>query len=152
MFPVQQPEEVQFFPVSIAESSEPTSIGKLLVEWCVRAERATELKKEVALRQSRPDGRLAGQVLLVQLGMATRDRSLAEENLRAIAASLATNRLHAQVDLACHAALPAFEHEQFAGAALPLIDAALSTPAFQNNAAMQPLAMKVVRYHLRNKD
>ena len=152
VFPPHQPDEIHFYPLTIAANSDPTSVGRMLVEWCVRARREAELKKEVAVRQSRPDGRLAGQVLLVQLGLATRDKTLVEENLTAIGATLATNRLQALVDLACHAALPAFEHDQYARSALPVIDAALSTPGFQESPAMQPLAMKAVRHHLRNKD
>ncbi|MEX2138330.1 MAG: DUF1583 domain-containing protein [Pirellulales bacterium] len=152
VFPARLPEEVLVYPISISENSDPTSIGRMLVEWCVRANRAAELKKDVAARQTRPDARLAGQVLLVQLGLATRDKPLVDVNLGALAETLTKNRLQAHVDLACHAALPAFDHEQFALAAMPVIDAALATPAFQTSAAMQPLAMKVVRYHLRNQN
>ena len=117
VFPPHQPDEVNFYPVSITSNSDPTSMGRMLVEWCVRARREAELKKEVAVRQSRPDGRLAGQVLLVRLGLATRNKTLVEENLTAMAATLANNRLQAMVELACHAALPAFDHDQYAAQA-----------------------------------
>lgn len=153
VFPANRPDEILLYELQIQDHRDPQSIGRLLAEWCARAKQSDDLRQAVAARESKPLARLPGRVLLAQLGLAERDGKLLEESLGRIADELKQSTTQAQVELACHAALPAFEHDAYAEAALPVLEVAMArVTSMPDRSQATPLAMKLARHHFQRGD
>jgi tetratricopeptide (TPR) repeat protein len=156
VFPAARPGDVLIYEQSVANDlSNPQSIGRLLVEWSVRAGRTVELEKQVAARHASPTDIVGGQVLLVQLAVAQRQPGKAHEHMQAILKQLETSKLSALSGLALHAAAAAFGDQQLVASAAPLLEKIISTPAplgrsisFGPPGPFSP-ATTLVRHHLR---
>lgn len=159
VMPAGRPAEIVLYapPLSVASLRAPTSAGKMLVDWSVRAGCTDRLRDKIAERLNQPLAQLSGRVLLVQLALATGDRKVAEENLDWLSQRIVSETLQNSAELACHAALPALEHAELAPKALGIVETAaknLAASARQssNDEPAASLLLLAGRHHLRGGD
>ena len=69
------------------------SIDRMFVEWAIHAQRAEELKREVAARQATPADIARGHLLLCQLHIDRREPDEARKHLEALQPTLDKARL-----------------------------------------------------------
>ena len=105
----------------------PRSVGRLLVEWTIRAGRADELVKQIDGRKTTPGDELAGKVLLVQLDAALghsndAKRDEAKQHLAAIGSLLDSGRSAALAGTASHAVGAALADPLLAASTTPVLE------------------------------
>jgi hypothetical protein len=142
VLPAGRPTEVFLYasPVNQFALRHPQSLGKLLVDWTVRAGKSDDLKAAVAARRANPLAELPATVLMAQLALATTDRAAATHSLEALTERLKRDSSRATADLVCHVAIPALEdgRPEVGAAAMGALDAC--TKAFENAVQPEPLA------------
>jgi tetratricopeptide (TPR) repeat protein len=133
VFPAARPGDVLIYEQPIANDlSNAQSVGKLLVEWAIRAGRTAEVERQVAARQATPSDVVAGQVLVAQLAVAGGQTDRARETLQSIAALVERSKLASLSGLGGHAAAAALDQPQLVSAALPLVEKLAVGPAQQS--------------------
>ncbi len=154
VFPASRPGEVMLYEQAVGDQwARAESVGRLLVDWSIKADRVEDLKRQVAARRATPVSVMAGEVLLVQLHVAGRDYEAAAEHLGAIGKQLETARLATISNLAIHAVGPALADARLVEAAVPLADRILSTTETQRTSSAVPTADSAIalltRHHLK---
>ncbi|HEX7447792.1 MAG TPA: DUF1583 domain-containing protein, partial [Pirellulales bacterium] len=159
IMPEGRPGELTLYapPLAAASLANPTSGGKLLVEWTMRAGRADSLRKQVVARLEQPLAQLPGHVLLAQLAQAGGDRAAAIEHFAWLAERISGETLQSSAELACHAALPALADDELAPKAIAIVETAAKNLAAQtnqnsNDEPAASLLMLVGRHQLRHGD
>ena len=110
----------------LSGSQAPISVGRLLADVAVQADRTTELKDLVASCKADSTTQVGGHVLLTHLGLAKKDLPMAKTHLLALAEQVKAQPIASNVDIACHAVIQAIElDDQLMHAALPIVDVAL---------------------------
>src|SRR5439155_8679563 len=132
------------------------SLGRLLVEWAMRADRVGELEKQIAARQSSPTDVVGGQVLLVQLGVEQHDAAKVRENLQAIVKQLESSKLTSLSELAAHAAAATLDDPRLIAAAVPLLEKLITAPSPEGHYPSNPQAHSAIailtRHYLKSGD
>ncbi len=150
VFPPQRPGDILLYETAVgSEWTNPRSVGRLLVEWSVRAGRTAELAQQIAARKATPNDVLAGEVLSVQLAVAQRDRAAAMRHLAAIDAVLESGQVAALTQAAAHAAGSAFDDPELTDAAAAIFAKIGQAPNF---AANQPLSVLLANHAIRRGD
>lgn len=157
VMPAGRPGEILLYApaLTVASLKDPTSAGKVLVDWAVRGGCVDRLRERVAQRSSQPLAQLPARVLLAQLAMETGDRQGAAKNLDWLRERIASETLESSAELACHAALPALADARLETKALGIVETAarnLSTRANQtsNDEPAASLLLLVARHQLRS--
>ncbi|HEY2412465.1 MAG TPA: DUF1583 domain-containing protein [Pirellulaceae bacterium] len=157
VFPASRPTDVLVYEQPLtSDVTNPQSVGRLLVEWSLRAGRETQLREQIAARQSSPTDVVGGLVLLLQLSLAKQEINHAREHLEAIARQLETSKLNSLVNLAAHAAAAALGNAQLTDISLPLLEKLAATPnppgqrfVYGQTPSSQSAATVVIREHLK---
>lgn len=97
------------------------SLGDHLIEAAKAADRIDELKQEVEKRKAKSGSPLMFDILLTKLSMAQNDLPAAKQYLVDIAKELLTVTNNEALELACHVALPAMEHEELSSSAFTIV-------------------------------
>ena len=86
VMPAARPTEVFLYatPLDASALRNPTSGGRLLAAWAVRAGKAGELTQAITARKAHVMAQLPSMILLAQLALAADDRAAAIDALRAI--------------------------------------------------------------------
>jgi hypothetical protein len=125
VLPEGRPTEVFLYPRPLDEHEEVPrrlhSVGALLARRAVEAGREDDLLRRLAARQGQPLAALPARVLQTQLGLAAK-RPTALEALREIAQRMEKESLPVNVELACHAALPALADGEAAPVARTILE------------------------------
>lgn len=110
--------------------AETSSLAPLLIRWAGHADQYPQLAEVVAERAKLPQTRIPAGVLQTLIAIAQRQDDQAKTYLEELAAAV-TQLQGSQplVELACHAALPAFEHETLREAAYPILSIAVEARA-----------------------
>ena len=108
-----------------AEDFQPRSVGRLLVSWARRADKAEDLRQRILKRGEQPNAKLAAELLLAELAIADGDYKQAAVRLTSLQKLFQRNALQHTAELVCHVALPALENRETAKASLVLIEHAI---------------------------
>src|SRR5262245_25151461 len=158
VFPPSRPGDVLLYEQPIArEWTSPRSVGRLLVQWAVRAERGDELKKQIAARRATPSDVMSGEVLLVQFHTSLGQHDEAKEHLAAIGKLLDGARTAALTGAASHAAGFAFAEAALANEAATILEKISQANAAGNRNVVSsnssdPLVRILVRHALKQND
>ncbi len=146
VLPVGRPTEVFLYasPLNRFAIRHPQSLGKLLVNWAVRAQKTDDLKAAVAARRANPMAELPATALMAQVALATKDSAGATPLFKDLTDRLKRDSSRATADLVCHVAIPALEDTQPEVAAAAMGAVELCTKAFENSAQPEPLASLLV--------
>jgi hypothetical protein len=150
-----RPGEILFYPQSVTQSgaSAPNSVGQLLIEAAMSAKRTDDLKKQIADRQASSGAKFIGEVMLAKLYTRTTGYSKAREYLVALSKQITEQPVPSNVDLACHAAIPALDKsDEMVVAAMPIVNVAMNSLGLNLGTGTDALQMKVARVYLREGD
>jgi tetratricopeptide (TPR) repeat protein len=158
VFPASRPGDVLLYEQPIGrEWTSPRSVGRVLVEWAMRAERGEQLKGQIAARRATPSDVMSGEVLLVQFHTTLGQRDQASEHLVAIGKLLDGARTAALTAAASHAAGFAFAHAPLTHEAAAILEkisqanAAINRNSVSSNSA-DPLTRLLVRHAIKQGD
>lgn len=157
VFPASRPGDVLVYEQPLANDvTNPQSVGRLLVDWSLRAGREAILREQIAARQASATDVVGGLVLLVQLSVAKHEVDSTREHLQAIAKQLETSKLGSLVNLAAHGAAVALGDAQLVSSSLPLLEKLAAAPtlpgqrfAYGQLPTSQSAATIVTREHVK---
>jgi tetratricopeptide (TPR) repeat protein len=126
VLPAARPAEVFLYtPANDSDPSQPGhSVGRLLAESALRAERLDDLRRRIAARQDQPLGELNARILLAQTAWVAKDDARMNELLKEFAQRLQKDTLRHTAALICRTTAPALKKPETAAAALPAIERA----------------------------
>ncbi|HQU42837.1 MAG TPA: hypothetical protein PK867_08490, partial [Pirellulales bacterium] len=157
VMPAGRPGETLLYapPLNVGSLRNPTSAGKLLVDWAVRAGCADRLREQVNGRLEQPLAQLPGYVLLAQLALATGDRQAATASFDWLRQRIAGETLQSSAEMACHAALPALDDAELAPKAVGIVETAAKNLSAQpnqqsNDEPAASLLLLLARHQLRH--
>lgn len=102
----------------------PTFLASSLIEATVQAQRISDLKYKIDQREQDANT-FSTLVLRTHLAIAQNDLQEVKELLKGTQGQLHSETGVAEIETACHAAIPAFEFEELREAALPILQAYL---------------------------
>ncbi len=150
VFPPLRPGDVLLYEQRITDNwTSPRSVGRLLVDWAVKAEREDRVREAVAARRATPGDVLAGQVLLVQLHIQLGDLAQARERLQEVAKLIETAQPSA-LAVAAHAAGAAFAEPKLIEDAVPILTKIGAAEALQDSSSSSLGAEPLVRLLARH--
>ncbi len=130
-----------------------SSLGEVLVQWALRSDQSEQLSAELEARKKNSRAKIAALVLQTQMALSQNKLDDAKTALVELAKEVKQRGLPPIVQLACHAALPASEHESLAKPAFEILQAAInmnvqSAAASSNNGQLSlgRLVSKVNRH------
>ena len=157
VMPAGRPGEILLYapPLTVGSLRNPTSAGKLLVDWATRAGCADRLRQRVNGRLEQPLAQLPGYVLLAQLALATGDRQAATASFDWLRQRIAGETLQSSAEMACHAALPALDDGELAPKAVGIVETAAKNLSAQpnqqsNDEPAASLLLLLARHQLRH--
>jgi tetratricopeptide (TPR) repeat protein len=126
VLPASRPAEVFLYSsgVNLEPGAAQHSVGHLLVEAAVRADRVDDLRRRVEARQAQPLGEMNARVLLSELARAGRDRARQEKLLAELGQRLKKDTSQRTAERVCLAAVPALAAPETAPAALAVLERA----------------------------
>ena len=157
VLPPSRPGDVLLYEQRVNDNwTSPRSVGRLLVDWAIRAGRVQAVRDAIAKRTATPSDVLAGQVLLVQLHVAVGETRQARERLREIV-RLLEGPQPAALATASHAAGVALADPQLADDAMPILAKISATPGartvnYNASEGGDPLVRVLVRHALEKQD
>ena len=154
VLPEGRPSEVFVYPRPFGESgmSQPRSVAGLLVDWAIRADRVKDLRDRLDERRKQPTAEAASKSILVLVDLAQHDYLAVNQELEALLAQLAKDKLQSTAELACLAALPALAIPETEKATLPVLEAAMATFASAGGEdASIKLQITLARRHFAEK-
>lgn len=128
------------------------SLGATLVFWAKNAGTLDDLRARVEARKQNPAVLIPALVLQTQIALASDKLDAAETSLRELSAAVEQVALPALVQQACHAALPASEHQELADPAYAILKKAVQLDAQSANSdgdnvqVLGELAVRVNRH------
>jgi hypothetical protein len=141
-------------PLGRNTSREPQSVARLTVDWAVRARKVDDLRAALATRRALPASEVAALVIESQLASASKDFGAARQALESLARHMETDKLKSTAELACHAALPAFQEPETRPQALAVLDSVVNSldadDTIEGNS--QWITLMIAREYLRSKD
>src|SRR5262249_25545049 len=83
VLPEFRPGEIFLYPRPLSQGGiqQPRSVGRMLAQWAVQANRAEDLRQRLAARQNQALAELSAHVGLAQLGVAGKDVKLTVDQL-----------------------------------------------------------------------
>ncbi|HTU17039.1 MAG TPA: DUF1583 domain-containing protein [Gemmataceae bacterium] len=126
VLPAARPAEVFLYTTaSLDDPSQPgQSVGRMLAEAAVHAERLEDLRKRIGSRQDKPLGELNARILLAQTSWAAKDDARLRALLKEFGQRLQKDTLQHTAALICRAAAPALAKDELAADALPVLERA----------------------------
>ncbi|MEX1042272.1 MAG: DUF1583 domain-containing protein [Pirellulaceae bacterium] len=131
VLPPHRAGEVLLYPnQSQLSQGETTSLAPLLIRWAGHADQLPQLAEAVAERAKLPQTRIPAGVLQTLIAIAQRQDDQSTKYLEEL--TTAVTQLQGSLplaELACHAAIPAFEHKALRAAAYPILSVAVEARA-----------------------
>lgn len=154
VLPETRPTEVFLYSRAMgANVNQPRSVGRLAAEWAAKAGKSQDFRDRIEKRQTQPIAELQSRVLLVQLGIASKDYPLATSALEWLGQRVNKDLLQNTAETACHAAMPALNYPELSKPALNVIDIAVknlsTTP---NPEPVGSLRLALARFHFKRND
>jgi hypothetical protein len=120
------------------------SAGAILAAWAVRAGKVDDLKQAIDGRKGQPLAELPATILSAQLALAAGDDPSAIAALKVLSERLKRDTLRSTAELACHAALPAFDRPRpgLSKAAMDVLDGCAK--GFEGSYQPEPLGTLLI--------
>ncbi|MDB5391613.1 MAG: tetratricopeptide repeat protein, partial [Planctomycetaceae bacterium] len=148
VLPKSRREEIVLYEQTLTKLQSPKSLGHELVLWSVAANEVDALRKEIAARNSNPSSLLKGNVLLVQLAIASNETAGAVQPLKLLAELVKADPQIRTVTTAAQAASVAMTRTELAMDAAPVLVAGLPILSKQNPNEADHVRSLLTRYYL----
>jgi Flp pilus assembly protein TadD len=139
-----------FADSSNLHKAETRSLGLTLVKWAKRADRLDDLAARIESRKQNSAMIIPALVLQIQIALANEQPDAALPLVKELDAALSQGALPQNVQLACHAAIPATEHAALKDSAVSILKRAIQNQAQQagngDTSALGELAILVNRH------
>ncbi|MBX3451493.1 MAG: DUF1583 domain-containing protein [Planctomycetaceae bacterium] len=154
VFPASRPGEILLYPDhSGLRRNIVSNLGIEIVKWADRADRTSDLQKQIDARRQSPPTSVAAAVLDCEQALLKKDYLAATAALKELDRLTSGAPSQAAIQLAAHAAIRAFRIKELKAEAAPLLKRALlaSLPTQPNdgneqNIALGPLSSQLNRY------
>ena len=157
VLPENRPAEIMMYADSSKLNDAQTkSLGLALVRWAKKADQLDDFLAKIEARKDKPAAKVPAMVLQSQIAIAKEDFDAANERLAALNDSIRQQPLQPMIQLACHTAIPATDHEQLEANAYKILKFAVkqqySQPNRNSNVTLGKLVSKVNSYLAKSGD
>ena len=127
-------------------------MGSTLVDWAARATALEDLKQRIEARKKQPTARIPAMVLEVQIALATKDEKEAASRLVELKEAANMQAILPNLQLACHAAIPAVDHPSLEESAIGILTKFLELQSQQKEENREELGKlnSIVNRYLAN--
>ena len=157
VLPESRPAEILMYADSSQlKEAQTKSLGFALVRWAKKAQSLDDLLTRIDARKDQAPAKVPALVLQSQIAVLSKDFETANERLLALNQAIRDQPMQPMIQLACHAAIPAADHETLEANAFKILQFSVkqqySQPDRSGNVSLGKLVSMVNRFLAKTGD